>query len=651
MCGIGGVVGPGDHRDEVASMLEMIRHRGPDGGGCVQDGPACVGMRRLSIIDVEGGQQPMATEDGRVVIVFNGEIYNYVELRDALQLRGHAFTTHSDTEVLLRAYLEFGTACVDHLRGMFAFAVWDRSRERLFIARDRLGEKPLYYGLVGGRFAFSSELKAFTCLTGFAPELDSIAVAQYFTYQYVPAPRTIFRSVNKLLPGHALTWTRGQLHTWRYWEAPFAPPVDSSLSEGEALARFTGLLEESVALRMRSDVPVGALLSGGLDSSVIVALMARRTSRPVQTFTVGFSGPGLPDDADESAFARRVARHLGTDHHELRVEASAIEALPAVVWHMDEPFADAAALPTFQIAALARRHVKVALTGEGADELFGSYRFVRTLYFLSLADRLPPELRRVLVLLAGPLGAAPPRTLTSRLAGVLRRAGDDLPTRYRKTVSLFDDAGRQALLRPLTGHGIAASGALESDIDLPPVDGVADPLNWHLAALNAAWLPDDLLMKVDKMTMAAGLEARTPFLDHRLVEEVARFPASYKLRPRRAKYLLRRLAETLLPPWAVNRPKHGFDVPIDAWLRGPLRPMLRDTLTGEMVRKAGVLDAGEVDRLIAAHLEGRRPTGRQLWAILCFQLWYDRFLGSAHQSGTSAPCESILPRMTVGRMT
>jgi asparagine synthase (glutamine-hydrolysing) len=630
-------------------MLDMIRHRGPDGGGSIQDGPACVGMRRLSIIDVEGGQQPMATEDGQVVIVFNGEIYNYVELRDLLQQRGHTFTTHSDTEVLLRAYLEFGTACVDHLRGMFAFAIWDRPRERLFIARDRLGKKPLYYGLVGGRFAFSSELKAFTCLTGFARELDSIAVAQYFTYQYVPAPRTIFSGVSKLLPGHALTWTRDHLQTWRYWEPPFAPPVDRSLSEVEALARFTSLLEESVALRMRSDVPVGALLSGGLDSSVIVALMVRRTSRPVQTFTVGFSGPDLPDDADESAFARRVARHLGTDHHELRVEASAIESLPAVVWHMDEPFADAAALPTFQIAALARRHVKVALTGEGADELFGGYRYVRTLYYLSLADRLPLELRQVLAQLAGPLSAAPPRALTGRLAGILHRAADDLPARYRSTVGLFNDAGRLALLRPLIGCGIAASGALESDVDLPAVDAVSDPLNWLLAALNAAWLPDDLLMKVDKMTMAAGLEARTPFLDHRLVEEVARFPASYKLRPRRSKYLLRRLAEALLPPWVVNRPKHGFDVPIDAWLRGPLQPMLRDTLTRETVRNVGVLDAGEVDRLIAAHLEGRRTVGRQLWAILCFQLWHDRFLGSALPPGTSERCDTNPPRPTVGR--
>jgi asparagine synthase (glutamine-hydrolysing) len=648
MCGICGVVGPGDHRDEMTSMLEIIRHRGPDGGGSVQDGPACVGMRRLSIIDVEGGQQPMATENGQVVIVFNGEIYNYLELRDELQQRGHSFTTHSDTEVLLRAYLEFGTACVDHLRGMFAFAIWDRPRERLFIARDRLGKKPLYYGLVGNRFAFSSELKAFTCLTDFAPELDSIALAQYITYQYVPSPQTIFRGVSKLSPGHALTWTQGQLRTWRYWESPFAPPVDRSLGEEEALARFTSLLEESVTLRMRSDVPVGALLSGGLDSSVIVALMVRQTSRPVQTFTVGFGGPDLPADAGESAFARRIAQHLGTEHHELRVEASAIESLPAVVWHMDEPFADAAALPTFQIAALARRHVKVALTGEGADELFGGYRYVRTLYYLSLADRLPLELRQALARLAGPLAASPPRALTGRLAGILRRAGDDLPTRYRKTVGLFDDAGRQALLKPLVGRGIAASGELAPDVDLPTAGAVSDPLNWLLAALNAAWLPDDLLMKVDKMTMAAGLEARTPFLDHRLVEAVARFPAAYKLRPRRSKYLLRRLAETLLPTWAVNRPKHGFDVPIDAWLRGPLRTMLRDTLTSETVRKVGVLDAGEVDRLIAVHLAGRRNVGRQLWAILCFQLWHDRFLGSAGSFATARRCDCSPAQMTVG---
>lgn len=627
MCGISGIVGAGDWRTDVGAMLGRMHHRGPDGGGVWQEDGACLGMRRLSIIDLAGGDQPMLSDDGQVALVFNGEIYNYLELRASLAARGHQFRRMSDTEALLHAYLEYGTDCVDHLRGMFAFAVWDRSRQQLFVARDRLGKKPLYYGWRGSDFIFTSELKTLVPLRDLRLSVDPIAVEQYFTVRYVPAPRTIFREVQKLLPGCTLTLRPGaREQTRRYWRVPFGVRTGAhDPGAGEALERLRAGLSESVALRMRSDVPVGLLLSGGLDSSVIAALMVRHTSRRVQTFSVGFPGGG---GLDESASARRVAAYLGTDHHELMVEGRATDLLPTVVYHLDEPLADAAALPTLQIAMVARRHVKVALSGEGADELFGGYRYLRQLYGLAWTEGLPAVVRDAAALAGGPLGRVPPRATTARLARVLRGLPLDLEGRYRRVASVFDAAERARLLGPAVQEALGRD-PVGGAVALPSRGDIPGALDWLLAALTETWLPDDLLMKVDKMTMAASIEARTPFLDHRLVEEMAALPDRYKLSGRGNKVLLRRLARELLPAELVARPKHGFDVPLDAWFRGELRPLLHDALTGKDAEEMGLVNGAEARRLAETHQSGRGNHGQQLWTILCFHLWLQGFRQSA----------------------
>lgn len=619
MCGIAGIIGGGGHRAEMARMLEVLRHRGPDAGGLWSDDAACLGMRRLSIIDLATGDQPMLGRAADVCLVFNGEIYNYLELRDALRARGHRFRTASDTEVLLRTYLEHGPDCLGHLRGMFAFAIWDGPRRRLFLARDRLGKKPLYYGWRGDEFVFASELKALLALPGVRTEIDRVALAQYFRWQYVPSPRTIFEDFAKLPPATALVLENGTVRTWRYWSPPFEAAAKVRIGPAEALDRLRRHLTESVRLRMRSDVPVGVLLSGGVDSAVITALMTREASQHVQTFSIGFADGGW---VDESGAARAVARHLGTDHHELMVEGEAVELLPTVVYHLDEPFADPAALPTYQIASLARRAVKVVLTGEGADELFAGYRSIRALYYTAPLERLPGAARRALAVLGCPVDLVP-GGMPARIARTLRSLPDDLETRLRRSASVFDGRAHAELLAP-SWPAIAAAGG--DRVPQPDRSKVADPLNWLMAALTASWLPDDLLMKVDKMTMAVGLEARTPYLDHRLVEFVARLPAWYKTRPWSSKFLLRQLALELLPPHVAGRRKHGFDVPLDAWFRGALRPMLLDTLESRAIRQAGLIDPGVARRIADDHLAERGNHGRQLWALLCFQLWYDRFM-------------------------
>jgi asparagine synthase (glutamine-hydrolysing) len=527
---------------------------------------------------------------------------------------------------------------------MFAFAIWDRVRNRLFLARDRLGKKPLYYGQVGSSFVLTSELKALTCLADFRATMDPEAVAQYFRYRYVPGPRTIFQGFTKLEPAEALTLTDGVVRRWRYWESPFERPTRERLSEAAALSRLDDRLRESVRLRMRSDVPVGALLSGGLDSSIITALMVQETPHRVQTFSVGFrsaTGQALPGDVDESGRAQRVAHILGTDHHQLLVDGVDRDALQRVVWHLDEPFGDAAALPTFQIAALARQHVKVVLTGEGADELFGGYRYVQTLYFLGQLERLPMPIRRGVALLASPVSTLPPRGFSARIARALHGVPLGLPERYQRVVDTIGAEQRARLLRPLLEGPLADTECFSDIVALPSRALIPDRLNWLLASLTRRWLPDDLLMKVDKTTMAVGLEARTPFLDHRLFEEVATFPARYKLRLGTSKYLLRRLGRTLLPAEVVRQKKHGFDVPLDAWLRGDLRTLVLDTLTREACEATGVLDGGEVSRLLGRHLAGRAGLGQMLWTVLCFVLWHQQFVGGRRP--TAAACDDSRP--------
>ena len=603
MCGIAGLIGPEATQANVECMLQAIVHRGPDDSGTDVESGVALGARRLSILDLGGGHQPMVSDDGRYTIVFNGEIYNYVELAETLRQRGVQFRTHCDTEVILRLVEAEGEESVRKLRGMFAFAIWDRHTERLLLVRDRLGKKPLYYGWVGNTFAFGSELKCFRRLPAAELRLDTAAVAEYFTYRYVSAPRTIFAGFRKLRPGHTLRLEAGDCALRAYWEPRFGPV--RRLSPEEAEETFARLIEEAVVLRLRSDVPVGAFLSGGLDSSVAVALMARNSTRPVQTFTVQWRGH---DAIDEAAHARAVAELCETDHQEVTVEPNLPDLLRQVVWHLDEPLADPAALPTFVMSQVAGRSVKVVLTGEGGDELFGGYPFLRTLNWLRYLPRRPAPAQSLARLVAT---TVPRRGLGRPVARAAELLSGDLSQALRTTLSAFREHERARLL---TIDGLPSLEQPDSSNDL----------NGLLRELATTWLPDELLMKVDKMTMAASLEARAPYLDHCLFEFVAGLPGELKVNRTSSKVLLRRAARRWLPPGIVDRPKHGFFVPLDSWLRGPLRPLLAEALGPSQLASHGLLEPKEVARLVDSHQAGQ-GNALQLWTVLSFQLWYESF--------------------------
>ena len=607
MCGIAGLIGPAATRDNIDKLLRAIVHRGPDDGGMhIEDG-AALGMRRLSIIDLSSGHQPMYSPDGRYTIVFNGEIYNYIELAADLRRQGVRFETSSDTEVILRLFELKGAACVHDLRGMFVFAVWDSLTHRLVVARDRLGKKPLYYGWANGTFAFGSELKSFRRLPGADLRIDPVALDEYFTYRYVPGPRTIFRGFQKLLPGHVLTLDDDRIRTERYWMPRFAE--SSSLTPDEAEDECARLLDEAVALRLRSDVPVGAFLSGGLDSSVIVALMAKHSTRPVRTFTVVWKGD---DRISELVPARRVAELFSTEHEEVVVESKLPDLLRQVAWHLDEPLADPAAVPSLVMAQVARRHVKVVLTGEGADELFGGYPYLRTLQMVERLPHRPAAIRKLARLGAEHIPRDGPGRWLARASELL---ASDLGEALRQSLSAFRDHERRRLLAP-TGP-ISGSHTI-----------VAHTMQDVLEELTLTWLPDELLMKVDKMTMAASVEARAPYLDHHLVEFVGSLPSKYKRRGSVSKLLMRHAARRWLPDDVVNRPKQGFGVPVDTWLRGDLRSMVLDLTTPEQIRRHGLLDHAEVRKLVEQHQRGGAG-GTKVWTIFCFQVWYERFFETA----------------------
>jgi|KBSMisStaDraftv2_1062788.scaffolds.fasta_scaffold08087_4 asparagine synthase (glutamine-hydrolysing) len=571
MCGIAGIVHtdarPVD-RSALERMAEAMAHRGPDGSGIWTDGGVGLAHRRLAIIDLAGGRQPMVSADTGCVLTFNGEIYNYRELRATLAADGTHFVEQSDTEVVLRAYEAWGDGCVEHLRGMFAFAVWDPRVRRLFAARDRLGIKPLYYRWHSGTLTFASELKAILVADPMArPGIDPRSFDRYLRLQYVPAPHTMVDGVRQLLPGStlALAMDGHEPIEQRYWHARAKSAGQTTSSElHERLARV-------VESHMVADVPVGALLSGGLDSSLIVAHMVRASATPVHTFSVGFEDEQL----DERPAARRVAAHLGTVHHEqLVTDADAAEALPRIVAAMDEPLADYAALPTYLIARFAACHVKVVLTGEGADELFAGYRRYRRDRLLAPIARLRPSYQPSHVFSARE---------TSRLLG--RR-----PSRLERSE-----------------HGHRRT---------------RDTLNHLLLRDVEGWLPDDLLVKVDRMTMLCSLEARVPYLDHEFVEYALGIPASRKLRLLSGanKLLMREAASTMVPASVAGRPKQGFKPPIDAWLRGRLRSLAHEALLAPDARLREQVDVRGVRRLLAEHDAGH-PNGHRIWALLVHELW------------------------------
>ncbi len=617
MCGIVGLTGVADEAI-VRRMAQTIAHRGPDGEGFFAGDGVALGARRLSIIDLPGSHQPMVNEDGSVVAVYNGEIYNFQTLRALLEAKGHTLKTAGDTEVLVHLYEEYGDAFVHLLRGMFGFAIWDRVRRRLLVARDRLGIKPVYYAELGACLAFASEIKALAAVPGVVRRIDAEAADLYLTLQYVPGPRTMLAGIRKLPPGHVLTWHDGTTTIRKYWDIVLAEG-DRRVTEEHAAEEFQDLLDETIRLHRISDVPIGVLLSGGLDSSAVTAMLARTGPAP-RTFTVGFDVGGGINELPE---ARVVAQHLATDHREVVMSSSVADMLPKLVWFADEPVADAAAIPTYVVCRLAAESVKVVLSGEGGDELLGGYpRY----WWLDASERLRRSTAGRLLASAarGSLAAVLPE---SRIVRRLRTftSADPLGDRHLAWIQNMDDATKATLrsdgLRGVPPHG---PGALVSRL-LREI-GLDEPIAGLMYVDFKTWLPDDILTKIDRMSMAVSLEARVPLLDHRLVEFVAGLPYQVKIKNFGSKRLLRRTMRPMLPPRTLQRRKQAFRVPLDAWLRAGVRELLVDTMRGGAARGRGLLRLAGVDRLIDDHLAGRAEHGQILWNLLTLELWCQAFI-------------------------
>ncbi len=606
MCGIAGWAGlslRGDEAEQrLSDMCGVIRHRGPDGEGRLLLPHVALGMRRLSIIDVTGGWQPIANEDSTVQVVFNGEIYNHRELRRELELRGHVFRTHSDTETIVHGYEEWGDAVVEHLRGMFGIALWDVPRSRLLLARDRLGIKPLYVWPHDGGIAFASELKSLQQLPNFPTTVSRDALLRYLALGYVPDPLSIFPGISKLEPGHRLAWTAAGITDSTYW-SPTARPIHD-ISEDEAVAELRRQLEDAVSCHLESEVPLGAFLSGGVDSSTVVAQMARLLSRPVKTFAIGFDSK----THNEAPDARRVADAIGTEHTELIVRPEADGLIDELLLGFDEPFADSSALPTFLVSQLARQHVTVSLSGDGGDELFGGY----TRYDTALKVPQPGAVARAVahgVASRLPMGAYG----RNYLLNVARtRRGQ-----YASTV---------ALPLPVEEGGVVRTEVMQRAVSLdalmsPWFDSTADadfPAQMMQVDLQS-YLPGDILTKVDRMSMRVSLEARVPLLDHHFVEFALSLPSRFKLRDGTGKWIFRKAIEGLVPPVVLQKKKQGFAVPLHDWFRGPLRYRLEE-IDAEG-RLFDVVDRHAYRRLVAEHLSGRRDHSEMLWRLMVLHTW------------------------------
>jgi asparagine synthase (glutamine-hydrolysing) len=643
MCGIAGFAGrpapngAGSGEAVLRGMCDAIRHRGPDDAGYLVDGDLGIGMRRLSIIDVSGGHQPMTNEDGSVHLVFNGEIYNFRDLRARLARNGHRLVTHSDTETIVHLYEEMGERLLGELRGMFGIAIWDQRRQRLLVARDRIGIKPMYYWSHGGALAFASEQRSLLTLPDFPRALDPDAVAQYFALGYVPEPLSIFAGVRKLPPGHFLIWERGQpLRVERYW-SPIRTEV--AIDPREAVEETRRLLFDAVKCHLESDVPLGAFLSGGIDSSGVVAAMAKQMDQPVKTFSIGFREAAF----DESPFAAEVAKSLGTDHTELIVDPDVEVLIDEVVRGFDEPFADSSAIPTYLVSQLARRHVTVALSGDGGDELFGGY--TRYAELLRAGGPAPGAVRGV----ARGVGLLMPHAAPGR--NWLLNKSRTREGQYASTVALPASPREGGVLREELA---ARLGPFESLLErwFAPARGRDFATQMMLVDLES-YLPGDILTKVDRMSMAPSLEARVPVLDHLMIEFAVSLPSSLKMRDGEGKWVLRRAIEPLVPATVLNRPKRGFAVPLVRWFTRELAHHLTALLEPSSAIYAYV-DPAAVRRIVTEHRIGRRDHSTMLWRLLVLDLWL-KFLarGDLAQPLTSgAEVSSFLARArTVGATT
>ena len=637
MCGIAGQVRVDGGRiapELLQRMCAAIEHRGPDARGeFIADGVA-LGIQRLRVIDLETGDQPISNEDGTVVVVLNGEIYNYRELRNELESKGHRFATNGDTETIVHLYEEHGKDCVRHLHGMFAFALWDARRRQLLIGRDRVGKKPLYYALDGERLSFASELQALLEDETVSREVDPAAVDSYLAYGYVPAPATAFRAVGKLPPAHTLVWRDGRVDLDRYWSLDYGTKL-AGLSEDEACERIRSAVRAATRRRMVADVPLGAFLSGGIDSSTVVAAMAEASSSPVKTFSIGFDRQPF----DELAHARRIAELFETEHHEFVVRPAAVEVLPRIVRHHGEPFADSSAIPSYYLAEMTRRHVTVALNGDGGDEAFGGYsRYVAN----SLAgriDRVPLGIRRPMAALGGSLPAggaiSSPVQRARRLLGNLAL---DPAERYARYVQIFDGEQRNALYTDEFSAALGGSDALETIVAPWQAASGLDVRDIMLEVDSATYLPGDLIAKIDIATMAHALEARSPLLDHEVLELAAALPAELKIRGREKKWILRRAMRGWIPDEILDRPKQGFSVPVSDWLRDELSAWAREVLLDRGTLARGWFRERGVRDMLGRHAAGWDAEAPRIWSLLMLELWQREVV-----ERRAEPVESLLP--------
>ncbi len=615
----------------VRGMCDLIAHRGPDGDGVWIDGATGLGHRRLAIIDLSAaGRQPMTTADGDLTITYNGEIYNFIELRRDLESRGHRFRSRTDTEVMLAAYRQWGVDCLAHFRGMFAFALWDAARRKLFVARDRVGKKPLHYLLDRDGLAFASEPKAFLADPGFEPQPNLEALSVYLSYQYVPSPLSAFQGVHKLPPAHYLVVQDGRVSIERYWKLSYA--AKRRLSEEDACAELLERLRDAVRLRLMSDVPLGAFLSGGIDSSTIVALMAGLGDAPVKTFSIGFDEKQF----DELPYARLVAERYATDHHEFIVRPAATEIFPQLVWHYNEPYADASAIPTYYLSQLARRHVTVALNGDAGDENFAGYRRYIEPRPAQRFDRLPAAVRRAVGEVAR-VAPAPERSDSVMYRGRqwLRRLSDTPQRRYSRRVMIFDPDLKAEICDAAFLDRAGGAGAPRFLQDAFATSDAQDFVDAQLDVDVTYYLSDCLLVKVDIASMAHGLEGRSPMLDHEFMQFAASLPANLKLRGTNTKYIFKRAVRDLLPAEIIDRPKKGFSVPLDVWFRHQLREFSADLLLDGRLARRGYFKPPSIERLLDEHWRGTASWEDQLWSLLMLESWHRMFID---ERPSAAPC-------------
>jgi asparagine synthase (glutamine-hydrolysing) len=606
-------------------MRDVITHRGPDDDGIFIDGPVGLGHRRLSIVDVAAGHQPMTNEDGTLHITYNGEIYNHADYREELEARGHVYRTHCDTETILHLYEEHGADCVQHLRGMFAFAIWDQRRRELFIARDRLGVKPLYYAHTDdGSLYFGSEIKTLLTANAVKPEINFEALPDYLANHATSGEETLFRSVKRLLPGHTLVWRDGQVEIKRYWDVSFAKTSDTARGDQDYIDEWADLFRTSVRLRLMADVPLGMFLSGGIDSSAIAAVMSTMVSEPIKTFSVAFK----EREANELEYARLIAEAYKTNHHEVVVSPEEFfSALPKLVWHEDEPLAHPSSVALYFVSRLASQHVKVVLTGEGSDELLAGYaRYRKTIYNLALGARyhgtMPAAIRNAI---RNRIDGLPVNSkVRQKLVRTFLSLQPDIESIYFDNFAVFSRSAQNDLLTPETR---ARTGALDPYAGVRSLLEKTDaqsPLDRLLYADIKTYL-HELLMKQDQMSMAASVESRVPFLDHKLVEFTSRLPERLKLRGWTTKYVLRKAMKGVLPEAILSRPKMGFPVPIGKWFRGPYRSIINEYVLSGRALSRGIFQEVMVRSLVNRHDAGEDHSER-LWALVNFEMWQRQFI-------------------------